>query len=91
MVLALFALVAVWSMLIFQLSTTWRLTEQYSHGYLVPVLCLFLLVRSPFVNSLDKVRDNQLLRVNYGCISEYIILTLPFTWIIKRQTLIGGC
>ena len=85
MVLALFALVAVWSMLIFQLSTTWRLTEQYSHGYLVPILCLFLLVRSPFVNSLDKVSDNQLFKGKLWLyLGTPIILTLPFIWIIRE-------
>jgi exosortase len=39
------ALLLPWSLLLFQLSFTWETNEQYAHGYLVPLLCLFLLLK----------------------------------------------
>ena len=39
------ALLIPWSLLLFQLSFTWETNEQYAHGYLVPLLCLFLLLK----------------------------------------------
>ena len=39
------ALVLPWSLLLYQLSFTWETNEQYAHGYLVPLLCLFLLLK----------------------------------------------
>ena len=39
------ALLLPWSFLLFQLSFSWETNEQYAHGYLVPVLCLFLLLK----------------------------------------------
>jgi len=40
------ALLAPWLLLIFQLSITWETNEQYAHGYLVPILCLFLILKT---------------------------------------------
>lgn len=39
------SLIIPWSLLLFQLSFTWETNEQYAHGYLVPFLCLFLLLK----------------------------------------------
>ena len=39
------ALLLPWCLLLFQLSFTWETNEQYAHGYLVPLLCLFLLLK----------------------------------------------
>jgi len=39
------SLLIPWSLLLFQLSFTWETNEQYAHGYLVPLLCLFLLLK----------------------------------------------
>lgn len=39
------SLIAPWLLLLFQLSITWETNEQYAHGYLVPILCLYLLVK----------------------------------------------
>jgi exosortase len=41
-----FALLAPWLLLIFQLSISWETNEQYAHGYLVPILCLFLILKT---------------------------------------------
>jgi uncharacterized membrane protein YqaE (UPF0057 family) len=39
------ALLLPWCLLLFQLSFTWETNKQYAHGYLVPLLCLFLLLK----------------------------------------------
>jgi exosortase len=39
------SLLLPWCLLLFQLSFTWETNEQYAHGYLVPLLCLFLLLK----------------------------------------------
>ena len=40
------SLLFFWSLLLFQLSITWETNEQYAHGYLVPILCLYLLLKT---------------------------------------------
>jgi exosortase/archaeosortase family protein len=40
------ALLAPWLLLLFQLSITWETNEQYTHGYIVPILCLYMLVKA---------------------------------------------
>ena len=40
--------IGIWSLLLYQLSITWETNEQYTHGFLVPFLCLFLLLKSDF-------------------------------------------
>ena len=37
---------APWIFLIYQLLITWETNEQYAHGYLVPILCIFLILKS---------------------------------------------
>ena len=39
------ALLMPWCLLLYQLSFIWETNEQYAHGYLVPILCLFLLLK----------------------------------------------
>ena len=36
-----------WTLLVWQLSVTWDTNPQYSHGYIIPFLCLYLLIKSP--------------------------------------------
>ena len=48
------ALLSPWSLLLFQLSITWKTNEQYAHGYLVPFLCVFLLLKAGPTNSIEK-------------------------------------
>lgn len=35
-----------WTLLLYQLSITWQTNEQYAHGFLVPILCLYLLTKA---------------------------------------------
>ena len=45
-VLGTLTLVAPWLLLIYQLVIVWETNVQYAHGYLVPFLCLLLILRS---------------------------------------------
>ena len=47
------ALAGPWTLLIYQLSVTWETNEQYAHGYLVPLLCLFMVLKGPAWNSIS--------------------------------------
>ena len=42
----LISLVGVWGMLIHQLQLTWSLNDQYSHGFIVPLLCIYLALKA---------------------------------------------
>ena len=45
----------IWAMLIMQLSVTWQVSEQYSHGFLIPLLSFYLLLKSPS----NKIMENK--------------------------------
>ena len=45
----------IWAMLIMQLSVTWQVSEQYSHGFLIPLLSFYLLLKSPS----NKIMDDN--------------------------------
>lgn len=44
-VLGMFSLLGIWILLLYQLATVWETNDQYSHGFLVPFLCLFLIIK----------------------------------------------
>ena len=46
LILGLLSLVGVWGMLIYQLQLTWSLNDQYSHGFIVPLLCIYLVLKA---------------------------------------------
>ena len=45
-ILGSIALLAPWLMLLYQLSINWSTSEQYSHGYLVPFLSIYLILKT---------------------------------------------
>ena len=54
----LLSLVGVWGMLIHQLQLTWSLNDQYSHGFIVPLLCIYLALKARPMN----------LKFNFNCV-----------------------
>ena len=44
--LGIFSFASVWYLLIYQLFIFWETNEQYSHGFLVPFLCIFLFLKT---------------------------------------------
>ena len=53
------SMLGVWGMLIYQLQTTWNLNDQYAHGYLVPILCLFLAAKAQDPNGDIQDQDSK--------------------------------
>ena len=42
-----FSTLLPWSLLFWQLSTIWEINEQYSHGFIVPVIMIYLILKTP--------------------------------------------
>ena len=81
--LGLSSFLAIWSLLLFQLSITWETNEQYAHGFLVPFLCLFLLLKSDFATE-----NPHLFLQNKKVLLSYIVgipLLLSFfpIWVVR--------
>ena len=77
-ILGSIALLAPWLMLLYQLSINWSTSEQYSHGYLVPFLSIYLFLKT-------KPADNE--AINNGKLFIFfgipLILFLFPVWIIR--------
>ena len=77
------SMLGVWGMLIYQLQTTWNLNDQYAHGYLVPILCLFLAVKAQGqeedLEDQDPKNGKAWLYVGVPC-----ILFLCPLWIVRE-------
>ncbi len=76
-------IISVWSLVVAQLSVTWETSEQYAHGYLVPFLCLYLLVKSKpdehDVNSKPSFFQGKA----WIFLGIPAMLTLPLLWVIR--------
>lgn len=80
------ALLIPWCLLLFQLSTTWETNEQYAHGYLVPFLCLYLLLKSkPYEKEVEGKEDSKstLEGKAYILVGIPMILTLFPLWLVR--------
>ena len=54
LILGILSLAGVWGMLIYQLQLTWSLNDQYSHGYIVPILCFYLALKTRSQEGYDR-------------------------------------
>jgi exosortase len=83
--LGAFALLLPWSLLLFQLSFTWETNEQYAHGYLVPLLCLFLLLKIyPKDNEIESPEHISLLQGKLWLIIGIpLILVFVPVWLVR--------
>jgi len=79
------ALLLPWCLLLFQLSFTWETNEQYAHGYLVPLLSLFLLLKI-------YPKDNEIESPDHRTVLQgklWLILGIPLlfafvpTWVVR--------
>ena len=83
LVLASAAILSLWTLLIIQLANLWQLNEQYSHGFLVPFLCIFLLLKSN-QKSIQITEKPSFLQGNaWLVLGVPFVLLLPFIWIIR--------
>ena len=80
------ALLIPWSLLLFQLSITWETNEQYAHGYLVPILCVYLLLKAPVLGTMNEETENpKSVLEGKACflIALPMILVLFPLWIVR--------
>ena len=83
LILAATAIISLWTMLVMQLSTVWQLNEQYSHGHLVPFLCIFLLLKSNPTSIQTAEKPSFLQGKAWLTLGVPFVLLLPFIWIIR--------
>ena len=73
-------------MIAWQLSVTWDTNPQYSHGYIIPFLCIYLLIKSPLFQPLPLNKENKDLPLQgkaFLLIGFPTLLSLLPLWIIR--------
>ena len=83
LILAGLAIISVWSMLIFQLSTIWQINEQYSHGFLIPLLCMLLLLKTEHHTLQTNAKPSLFQGKSWILCGVPLILLIPLVWIIR--------
>ena len=82
--LGIFSLLSLWSLLLYQLATVWQTNDQYAHGFLVPFLCLFLLIKvQPEDVEINKFPPSQKNLLCY-LIGIPLVLSLFPLWLIRE-------
>ena len=82
--LGIFSLLSLWSLLLYQLTTVWQTNDQYAHGFLVPFLCLFLLIKvQPEDIDIKKFSDSQKNLLCY-LLGIPLVLSLFPLWLIRE-------
>ena len=81
------ALLLFWSLLLFQLSITWETNEQYAHGYLVPILCLYLLLKTNLPHTLKNERERSKSALEG---KAYLLLGIPMLLALFPLWLVRG-
>ena len=82
--LGIFSLLSLWSLLLYQLATVWQTNDQYAHGFLVPFLCLFLLIKvQPEDIDIKKFSDSQKNLLCY-LLGIPLVLSLFPLWLIRE-------
>ncbi len=76
-------MISIWFLIILQLSTTWNTNEQYAHGFLVPFLCFYLLLKSePFTGNQES-KKSLLQGKTWYLIGIPLLLSLIPLWTIR--------
>ena len=82
--LGIFSLMSLWSLLLYQLATVWQINDQYAHGFIVPFLCLFLIIKvQPEDAKLNKFLHTQKNLLCY-LIGIPLLLSLLPLWLIRE-------
>ena len=75
---------SLWSLLLYQLATVWQINDQYAHGFIVPFLCLFLIIKvQPEDAKLNKFLHTQKNLLCY-LIGIPLLLSLLPLWLIRE-------
>ena len=76
-------MISIWGLIVLQLSTTWNTNEQYAHGFLVPFLCFYLLLKSePFIWNQES-KKSLLQGKTWYLIGIPLLLSLIPLWTIR--------
>ena len=76
-------MISIWGLIVLQLSTTWNTNEQYAHGFLVPFLCFYLLLKSePFTGNQES-KKSLLQGKTWFLIGIPLLLSLVPLWTIR--------
>lgn len=76
-------MISIWGLIVLQLSTTWNTNEQYAHGFLVPFLCFYLLLKSePFIGNQES-KKSLLQGKTWYLIGIPLLLSLIPLWTIR--------
>ena len=84
LILGILSLAGVWGMLIYQLQLTWSLNDQYSHGFIVPILCLYLALKAENKEENDKESSQQSESRTWLFIGIPCLLALLPLWVIRE-------
>ena len=76
-------MISIWFLLILQLSTTWNTNEQYAHGFLVPFLCFYLLLKSEPLIRNQESKKSLLQGKTWFLIGIPLLLSLIPLWTIR--------
>ena len=69
-------------MLVFQLSITWETNEQYAHGFLVPFLCFYMLLKQQKQSS-EEINPTFLQGKTWWLFGIPFLLVLPLIWLVR--------
>ena len=78
-----FSTLLPWSLLFWQLSTIWEINEQYSHGFIVPVIMIYLILKIPSPPVHDPKQNGSPKIDFYFVLGTLLILFLFPIWIIR--------
>jgi len=75
---------SVWLMVIFQLSLVWRINAQYTHGWLVPLMCIYFASKTSFASKKKTARPHSGFPYALWSIGGTSILMIFPVWIIRE-------
>ena len=84
LILGILSLAGVWGMLIYQLQLTWSLNDQYSHGFIVPILCLYLALKTKSKEENDKESSQTSQSRAWLYLGIPCLLALLPLWVIRE-------
>jgi len=84
LILGILSLAGVWGMLIYQLQLTWSLNDQYSHGFIVPILCLYLALKTKSTEENDRESSRKSQSRAWLYLGIPCLLALLPLWVIRE-------
>jgi exosortase len=77
-------LASIWLMVFFQLSLVWRINAQYTHGWLVPFLCLYLAFKTSATPEENRGNRSPGKPLGLWLVGGTCLLLMLPAWIIRE-------